>query len=59
VAEFALRARRRIDLTLDEARRDVFDYVEAFYNRKRKHGYNHMLPPVEYERRHFMRPGNV
>ncbi len=38
-----------------DARADVFDYIEMFYNRKRKHGSNNMLAPVEFERQYFMR----
>jgi len=33
--------------TRDEARQDVFDYIEMFYNPKRKHANNGLLPPVE------------
>lgn len=33
-----------------EARQDVFDYIEMFYNPKRKHVRNGMLSPVEFER---------
>lgn len=32
------------------ARQGVFDYIEMFYNRKRKHARNGMLSPVEFER---------
>ena len=45
------RVRRRVYKTRDEARRDMFDYIEMFYNPKRKHVRNGMLSPVEYERR--------
>ena len=45
------RVRRRVYKTRDEARQDVFDYIEMFYNPKRKHVRNGMLSPVEYERR--------
>ena len=31
------------------ARQDVFDYIEMFYNPKRKHGNNGMLSPIEFE----------
>ncbi len=34
------RIRRRTFRTREEARRDVFDYIEMFYNSKRKHGRN-------------------
>ena len=37
--------------TRDEARADVFDYIERFYNRKRRHGYVGNVSPVHYENR--------
>jgi putative transposase len=46
------RVRRRIYRTRDEARQDVFDYIEMFYNPKRKHVRNGMQSPVEFERQH-------
>jgi hypothetical protein len=27
----------------------VFDYIEMFYNPKRRHGFNNQLSPVEFE----------
>ena len=45
------RIRRRTYKTRVEARQDVFDYIEMFYNPKRKHARNGMLSPVEFERR--------
>ena len=45
------RIRRKIYLTRDAARSDVFDYIELFYNARRRHGANGGLSPVEYERR--------
>ena len=33
----------------DDARRDVFEYIELFYNPKRKHTNNGMLSPVNFE----------
>ncbi len=53
------RVRRKTYLTRDEAREDVFDYTEVFYNRKRKHVSSNMLPPAECERQYFMRLGAV
>ncbi len=44
------RIRRRTYKTRAEARQDVFDYIEMFYNPKRKHVRNGMLSPVEFER---------
>lgn len=34
----------------EEARQDVFDYIEMFYNPVRKHAKNGMLSPVNFER---------
>ena len=44
------RIRRKVYRSRDEARQDVFDYVEMFYNPKRKHVRNGMLSPVEFEK---------
>jgi len=35
----------------DDARADVVDYIEMFYNSKRRHGFNDLLSPVEYEKK--------
>ena len=43
------RVRRRIYRTREEAKADVFDYIECFYNRRRSHAYLDYLSPVEYE----------
>lgn len=49
------RIRRRIYPTKEAARADVFDYIEMFYNPKRRHGSNGDLSPVEFERRYAQR----
>jgi putative transposase len=41
------RIRRRTYNRWEEARQDVFDYVEMIYNPVRKQVRNGMLPPVE------------
>jgi putative transposase len=46
--------RRRTYRSRDEARQDVFDYIEMFYNLIRKHVRNGMLSPVEFERQQMM-----
>ena len=53
------RIKRKIYSTRDEARREVFDYIEMFYNTKRRHSYNDGLPPVEYEKRQSQRLESV
>ena len=45
------RIKRRIYATHADARADVFDYIEMFYNPKRRHGSNGDVSPVEFERR--------
>jgi len=45
------RIKRRTYATRDEARADVFDYIERFYNRKRRHGYVGQISPAEFEKR--------
>lgn len=45
------RIKRKVYLTRDLARQDVFDYIEMFYNAKRRHGWNNQLSPVEFEKR--------
>ncbi|RRV57119.1 IS3 family transposase, partial [Stutzerimonas stutzeri] len=39
--------------TREEARSDVFDYIEMFYNPKRRHSSAMQLSPVEFEKRYF------
>ena len=46
------RVRRRTYSSRAEARQDVFDYIEMFYNPRRKHTKNGMLSPVDFERQH-------
>lgn len=43
------RIRRRKYKTREEARQDVFDYIEFFYNPQRKHVRNGMLSPIAFE----------
>jgi transposase InsO family protein len=35
--------------TREQARADLFEYIEVFYNRKRRHGYLGNISPVEFE----------
>ena len=53
------RIRRKIYLDREEARRDVFDYIEMFYNPKRRHGHANHVSPVEFENQYFNRLQSV
>lgn len=43
------RVRRKIYPTREEARADVFDYIEVFYNRSRRHSHIGDVSPVAFE----------
>lgn len=36
--------------TREEAKKTIFDYIEIFYNRQRRHSFLNYCPPVEYEK---------
>jgi putative transposase len=36
--------------TREEARSDIFDYIEVFYNRTRRHSYLGQMSPSEFEK---------
>ena len=42
---------RTVFRTRKEAQLEVFDFIEAFYNRKRRHSSIDYLSPVNFERR--------
>ena len=41
----------RIYDTRQEAKTDIFDYIEIFYNRQRRHSYLGYLSPVDFEKK--------
>ena len=43
------RIMRKVCTTRMDARVDVFDSIEMFYNRKRRRGFNNRLSPVVFE----------
>ena len=45
------RTARKLYRTRDEARADVFDYIERFYNPKRRHSTIGYLSPMEFEQK--------
>lgn len=38
--------------TREEAKRSIFEYIECFYNRQRRHSYLNYLTPSEFEQRY-------
>ena len=38
--------------TRAQARQSIFEYIEVFYNRKRRHAFLNYMTPVEYEMKH-------
>jgi len=53
------RIKRHIYATRSDARTDIVDYIEMFYNNKRRHGFNDLLSPVEYEKKFQERLASV
>lgn len=53
------RVRRRIYANRDEARQDIFDYIEMFYNPNRRHSSSQDVSPVEYDKQYFQRLSSV
>jgi putative transposase len=47
------RIKRKIYKTRNEARAEVFNSIELFYNRQRRHGNNDGISPIAYEQRYF------
>jgi putative transposase len=50
--------RRRSWPEREELRREVFDYIEIFYNATRRHSTLGMLSPIRYEERHSLKQQN-
>lgn len=46
------RIKRKIFASRQEARAEVFDYIEGFYNRTRRHSHLGLLSPYEFEQLH-------
>ncbi|MGS1118400.1 IS3 family transposase [Castellaniella sp. UC4442_H9] len=53
------RIRRRVYATREQARADIFDYIEMFYNPRRRHSHAGDCSPVEFENQHFLKTGTV
>lgn len=43
------RVKRKIYATREEAKSEIFEYIEVFYNRKRRHSHLNQLSPIAFE----------
>jgi hypothetical protein len=50
------RTARKMYRTRDQAKVDVFDYIERFYNPKRRHSTIGYLSPMEFEKQMKLEP---
>jgi putative transposase len=50
--------KKRNCTTLEQARADIFNYFEMFYNAKRKHDSNNLLSPVSIENQYQQQQGS-
>ncbi|SDS83415.1 putative transposase [Halopseudomonas litoralis] len=53
------RIKRQIYPTREAARQDVFNYIEMFYNPRRRHGTSGDMSPIEFEKRHYQSLASV
>ncbi len=44
------RIKRKIYVTREEAKSEIFEYIEVFYNRKRRHSRLSQLSPMMFEK---------
>ena len=44
------RIKRKIYSTREDAKSEIFEYIEVFYNRKRRHSHLNQLSPMEFEK---------
>lgn len=52
------RIKKKLYGTREEARSDIFDYIEKSYNSKRRHGFSDQMSPTEYENQYHQRLGS-
>ena len=53
------RIKRRIYASREEARQDIFNYIELFYNSTRRHGSSGNLSPINYEKSYYSNQQDV
>lgn len=53
------RVKKHIYKTRNEARADVFNCIELFYNPVRRHGNNNGVPPTKFEEQYLIKLSGV
>nr|WP_256350304.1 SymE family type I addiction module toxin [Enterobacter sp. ENT03] len=53
------RIKKKIYGTREQARSDIFDYIEMFYHSKGRHSSSDQMPPTEYENQYYQRLRSV
>ncbi len=53
------RRKKKIYGTREEDRSDIFDYIEMFYNSRRRHSSSEQMPQAEYETLYYQRLRSV
>ena len=49
------RIKRKIYKTRSEARAEIFNYIELFYNPSRRHGNNDGVSPIQFEQQYYQK----
>lgn len=44
------RVKQKIYSTREDAKADIFDYIEVFYNRQRRHSHLNQMSPLAFEK---------
>lgn len=53
------RIKRKVYASREQARSDIFHYIEIFYNRQRRHSFTNYLSPVQFELQNQNRVGGI
>ena len=53
------RIKRKTYKDRETARKDIFNYIEMFYNPVRRHGFSNDISPVEFEKQYAMKQTSV
>jgi putative transposase len=46
--------RKKIYSTRDEAKTEIFNFIEIFYNPKKRHSHTGVVPPAKFEESYFL-----